>query len=61
MKSKFDVVISRLFGDSWHVGLFREGNCLSWSSFSSRAEAENWSRNPVLRSADAGAFALSAN
>jgi hypothetical protein len=50
---KFERVLgsAERFGDSrWHAGLFKEGNCLSWTSFSSRGEAERWLENPSVPS-----------
>jgi len=51
IKKQFEVVLgkARHFGDIfWHVGFFREGNCFSWSSFATKAEAEKWMKNPSV-------------
>jgi hypothetical protein len=51
MKKSYDIVLgsAQVFGDAlWHVGLFRDGNCLSWASFSTRAEAEKWVESPTV-------------
>jgi hypothetical protein len=53
MSKRFDEVLgpSRMADAQWHVGLYREGNCLSWASFETRGEAERWIDAPDLCSA----------
>ena len=48
MKRDFDRVGPlNSFGDTrWHVGLFRDGNCVSWASFQTHDQAEKWVQNP---------------
>jgi hypothetical protein len=47
MNKRYEVVLPpKAFGDAlWHAGIFREGNCLGWNSFSSKSDAEQWARS----------------
>lgn len=62
MKTGYEVVLSTLRDSMWHVGLFKHGNCLRWTSFASRGEAEKWLENPPVSGAREKSFlAFSAN
>jgi hypothetical protein len=61
MKTGYEVVLGTLRDSMWHVGLYKDGNCLRWASFASRGEAEKWLENPSLPARDKSLFAFSAN
>jgi hypothetical protein len=56
MKRAYEFVMGTLGDSMWHVGLYRDGNCLRWESFPSRGEAEKWMENPVVPSSRTEAF-----